>query len=92
MGHQPSLFKMDVKSAFRILPLAPHNFPHMGVMFDSAYYVDAFLPMGSSSSCQIFQKFPDAIPFLMVREAEVEFVRNYLDDFWVYRQVWVLPL
>ena len=80
-GFSPVLFKMDIKSAFRLLPLSPSNFSLLGVQLDNKFYVDAFLPMGSSSSCQIFQKFSDAIAFLMHTHAGVDYVINYLDDF-----------
>ena len=80
-GYKPVLFKLDIQSAFRLLPLSPDNFPLMGLRFNGFYYVDAFLPMGSSSSCRIFQNFSDSIAFLMHHHAGVDHVINYLDDF-----------
>ena len=80
-GYKPVLFKLDIQSAFSLLPLSPDNFPLMGLHFNGFYYVDAFLPMGSSSSCRIFQNFSDSIAFLMHHHAGVDHVVNYLDDF-----------
>ena len=51
-GHTPMLSKLDVKSAFRLMPLTSSQFPPMGVQFSGNYYIDAFLPMGASSSCR----------------------------------------
>ena len=53
----PILSKIDVKSAFRLLPLSPDQFPLVGVSFEGMYYIDKFLPMGASSSCKIYQQF-----------------------------------
>ena len=80
-GHSPVLFKMDIKSAFRLLPVSQKMFALAGIYFQGSYYIDAFLPMGCSSSCAIFQTFSDALVFLMKRCANVDHVLNYLDDY-----------
>ena len=80
-GYKPHLFKLDIKSAFRIIPLNPQVFPLMGLKFDNKFFVNVFLPMGASSSCSIFQRFSDSVAFLLEKHAGVPHVLNYLDDF-----------
>lgn len=80
-GFRPTLFKMDVKSAFRLLPLAASNFSLMGVKVGDLFYIDAFLPMGAASSCSIFQAFSDAVAHLIRYNANIDNLLNYLDDF-----------
>ena len=53
--------KLDVESAFRILPIAPTDRPLLGFRWRGLFYMDAVLPMGCSSSCAIFEAFSDAL-------------------------------
>ena len=49
----------------------------------SIYFVDKCLPFGSSISCVLFQKFLDALKFLIEFKEKLvkDSVTNYLDDF-----------
>lgn len=48
------LAKTDIKSAFRITPIHPADYSLLGMKVDNLYYFDRCLPMGLSSSCNIF--------------------------------------
>ena len=54
-GHSPFLAKVDIKSAFWLLPMAQSHFPLMGLKFDEKYYIDLFLPMGAVEFFKSFQ-------------------------------------
>ena len=54
-GLSPFLAKVDIKSAFRLLPMAQSHFPLMGLKFDEKYYIDLFLPMGAVEFFKSFQ-------------------------------------
>jgi hypothetical protein len=56
------LVKADIKSAFRLLKVAPSNFDQLGFRFEGKYYFDKCLPMGASINCTIFEKFSTALP------------------------------
>ena len=79
-GHTPMLSKLDVKSAFRLIPLNSSQFPLMGVYFSGNYYIDAFLPMGASSSCRIYQDFSNAFTHILMHHGNIQHVISYLDD------------
>ena len=79
-GKFPTLSKVDVKSAFRLLPLAPQCFPLTGLFFNGNYYVDKFLPMGASSSCKIYQEFSNAITSIAQHQFGIQHIQSYLDD------------
>ena len=79
-GHTPMLSKLDVKSAFRLMPLTSSQFPLMGVQFSGNYYIDAFLPMGASSSCRIYQEFSNAFTHILLHDGKIPHVISYLDD------------
>lgn len=49
--------KMDVKSAFRLLPVHPSDDQLLGFKFNNFYYYDMCLPMGCSISCALWEKF-----------------------------------
>ena len=79
-GHTPMLSKLDVKSAFRLMPLTSSQFPLMGVQFSGNYYIDTFLPMGASSSCRIYQEFSNAFTHIVSHHGKIPHVISYLDD------------
>ena len=79
--HSPFLAKVDIKSAFRLLTIAQSHFPLMGLKFDEKYYIDLFLPMGSRSSCRIFEEFSNAVPHIVHTHGNVPHVINYLNDY-----------
>ena len=49
--------KTDIKSAFRIIPIHPSDFPLLGMKLDNQFYYDVSLPMGLFSSCAFFEAF-----------------------------------
>ena len=79
-GHTPMLSKLDVKSASRLIPITPSQFPLMGIYFCGSYYIDAFLPMGASSSCRIYQEFSNAFTHIVSHHGKIPHVISYLDD------------
>ena len=48
------LSKVDIKSAFKIIPIHPSDHNLLGLSWDNMYYYDKTLPMGCRSSCAIF--------------------------------------
>ena len=51
------LAKTDIKSAFRIIPIHPEDYPLLGMKWRGNYYFDRCLPIGCRSSCAIFERF-----------------------------------
>lgn len=47
------LGKMDVRSAFRLLPVNPSNHQLVGFKFNNDFYYDMCLPMCCSISCAL---------------------------------------
>ena len=62
LGKGCFLAKTDIKSAFRIIHVAPSDFPLLGMEWQGKFYSDRCLPMWCSSSCNIFKMiFPQSI-------------------------------
>ena len=81
LGPQAWLDKSDIKSAFRLLPVAPADYELLGFKFQGNFYYDKCLPMGCSISCALFEKFSTFLEFQTKKIAQWIGVTHYLDDF-----------
>ena len=75
------LAKCDVQNAFRQLPLSPTQFCLTVFCVNGSYYFDARLPFGAASSCQIFQRFSNALAWAVMQRFSDVRVLVLLDDF-----------
>ena len=57
LGFKAECSKMDVTSAFRLLPMNQGEFDLLGFKIGNWYFIDKCLPMGSSVSCSHFERF-----------------------------------
>ena len=80
MGRGTLLAKVDIKSAYRIVPVHPEDRSLLGMKWNGALYVDATLPFGLRSAPKIFTALADALEWRLKYEG-VETVFHYLDDF-----------
>ncbi|XP_064635798.1 uncharacterized protein LOC135492980 [Lineus longissimus] len=78
---QVYLAKCDVKSAFRIIPVAPEDYPLLGFEWRGKYYMDRVLLMGASISCSHFERFSTAIEWICLNKLGFSSVVHVLDDF-----------
>ena len=53
--------KMDIKIAFRVVPVHPDDRMLLGMMWDGHYYVDGVLPFGLRSAPKIFNALANAL-------------------------------
>lgn len=81
IGPGAELGKVDIKSAFRLLPVYPGDFELLGFRFRDHYYIDKCLPMGCSISCAIFEKFSTFLQWAVINKSGLRTVEHYLDDF-----------
>ena len=78
--------KSDMSSAFRHVPMKPSEWQLLVMKAENPkdgktyYFVDKCLPFGSSISCAIFQRFSNAVAFLVKFRTKKDLV-NYLDDY-----------
>ena len=64
-GRKCLLAKCDIEDAFRIINIHPSDHHLLGFTWNNFYYYDRCLPMGASSSCQIFESFSCALQWIM---------------------------
>ena len=61
LGHGALLAKIDIKSAYCIVPVASVGRPLLGITWWGKYYVDARLPFGLQSAPKIFNAVADPL-------------------------------
>ncbi|KAM4622292.1 uncharacterized protein O3C94_020114 [Discoglossus pictus] len=75
------LAKVDIKSAFRLLPVNPDSFHLLGCQIGGKIFVDQCLPMGCCISCSYFEKFSSFLHWVLCVKTGLSSVVHYLDDF-----------
>ena len=80
LGRGALLAKLDIRSAYRLVPVSPIDRCLLGVEWRGARYVDASLPFGLRSAPKIFTAVADALQWVMHKRG-VKIVEHYLDDF-----------
>ncbi len=82
MGRGTVMAKVDVKSAYRNVPVHPDDRQLMGMWWRDALFVDTVLPFGLRSAPKIFTAVADAVEWI-ARDEGVRVSLHYLDDFLV---------
>ena len=80
-GRGSLIAKADIESAFRIIPIHPSDHYLLGFTWNDKFFYDKRLPMGCSTSCNIFESFSTAIQWILKEKLGVKFVSHILDDF-----------
>ena len=80
LGRGTYLSKIDIKHAYRLLPVRPEDWPLLVYHWDGQYYVDIKLPFGGRSSASIFTSFADLVCWVLNEKFKL-LVIHYSDDF-----------
>ena len=80
-GLGAELGKMDIKSAFRLLPVHTSDFCILGIQHLDKFYIDKCLPFGCSASCKLFENFSTFLHWLMEKRSGLASLDHCLDDF-----------
>ncbi len=71
---------MDIRQAYRNIPVHPEDRRLLGMRWQGDTYVDATLPFGLRSAPLIFSAVGDAIAWIMEQHG-VTWLDHYIDDF-----------
>ena len=80
LGRGALLAKMDIESAYRLIPVHPQDRPLQAMQWRERVYIDPMLPFGLRSAPKLFNAVADALEWY-VRQQGVEHIGHYLDDF-----------
>ena len=80
-GKGELMAKLDIKHAFRIVPVYPDDWDLLGTCWQGQFYVELHLPFGCRSSVVIFNTFADTLAWILRVKYLIEMLVHYLDDF-----------
>ena len=80
LGAGALLAKIDIRKAYRNIPVHPVDRLLLGMTWEGSLFIDATLPFGLRSAPKIFSAVADAAEW-MVRDEGVTSIMHYLDDF-----------
>ncbi|KAF0296945.1 hypothetical protein FJT64_005616 [Amphibalanus amphitrite] len=76
--------KADLKHAFRLIPVMPEQWWHLGFRWKDQFYFDMRLPFGLRSACAIFNDLARVLRDAAASHSYNPNVNNYLDDFFFF--------
>ena len=79
LGRHTLLAKIDVKEAYRIIPVHPYDRALLGLHWQGNTYVDGSLPFGLRSVPKIFDALADMLNWILIDRCQV-CILHYLDD------------
>ena len=80
LGQGAQLAKIDIRDAYRIIPVHPEDRPFLALSWQDRVYIDCQLPFGLASAPAIFSAVAEALEWILRRRG-VRGVLHYLDDF-----------
>ena len=75
--------KVDIRHAYRLLPVHPSEWNLLGYMWKDMYLVDTVLPFGLRSSAKIFNDFTDMVCWIIQNKYGLTRLIHYSDDFFL---------
>ena len=73
--------KLDIKSAFRNIPVHPSDWELLGMKCNSLYFFDTVLPFGLRCAPYLFDQFSGMIEWIIKSKLGIPNVIHILDDF-----------
>jgi hypothetical protein len=80
-GRGALLIKKDLKDAFRMIPVAPHERWLLGFQWQGQYYHENCLPFGLRTAPFIFNLFAEGLHWILQSHLHWQHLAHYLDDF-----------
>ena len=81
LGKGALMAKVDLKSAFRMVPFRCQDWELLGMKWKEAYYVDTCLPFGLRSAPYLFNQFAEALQWILQHNYGLQWLIHYLDDY-----------
>ena len=81
IGQGCFMSKLDVKSAFRNIPVHPSDWELLGMKLNGLYFFDTVLPFGLRSAPYLFDQFSCMIEWIIKNKLGIPNVIHILDEF-----------
>ena len=83
LGKGAFMAMTDLKSAFCLIPIHPKDWNLLGILWNSQYYVDMYLPFGLCSAPFIFNQLSDGLEWILKLNYGLQQVIHILDNFFI---------
>ena len=80
LGRDTLLAKLDLREAYRVVPVHPQDRPLLDVEWKGEIFLDAALPFGLRSAPKLFNALADALLWVASQQGARQ-LYHYLDDF-----------
>ena len=80
LGPGALLAKIDIQSAFRLIPVHPADRHLLAMEWRGSIYIDTCLPFGLRSAPKLFNVLADLLEWILINQG-VTFLLHYLDDY-----------
>ena len=80
LGRGTRMAKLDIKDAYRIVPIHPDDYHLLGICWKGETYLDRALPFGLRSAPKIFNALADFVAWILHQHG-IRYQLHYLDDF-----------
>ena len=80
LGPGSLLAKIDIKRAFRLIPVHPADRHLLAMRWRDGIYIDTCLPFGLRSAPKLFNILADLLEWILLNQG-ISFVMHYLDDY-----------
>jgi len=80
LGPGALLAKVDIESAYRLIPVHPQDRPLLAMQWEGKIYIDPMLPFSLRSAPKIFNAVADALNWHL-QQVGIPLIRHYLDDY-----------
>ena len=81
LGKNAFMTKLDIKHAFRLIPVRKQDWHLLGYKFDGRYFFDIVLPFGLRSAPYLFCLISDAVEWIFKNVTGHCHILHYVDDF-----------
>ena len=81
LGKDTLMCKLDIKDAFRLIPISPQDYELLGFYWNAQFYFDMTLPQGCKTSCATFESFSTALHWILYNKFNVQRAVHIIDDF-----------
>ena len=83
LGPGALMAKVDLKSAFRMIPVHPDDWELLGMRWEGQFYVDTCLPLGLRSAPFLFNEVASVLEWTLHHNYAIKDVLHYLDDYFL---------
>ena len=83
LGKGALMAKVDLKSAFRMVPVHPADWELLGMHWKEGFYFDTCLPFGLRSAPFLFNEVATAIEWILQNNYDLSALIHYLDDYFL---------